>query len=146
MFIDILAHELKKRDNPGDLKEGFFAKVEQIAPIILSCENGKILLRENNELYISEWFRFRCNIDKTTALSAGVVSDLNSGKAVKETHSYTGASCNMPSAINYLASAITKINNELLALKCNLKKGDRVVVMPLNMIDKYILVDKILEE
>ncbi len=41
---------------------------------------------------------------------------------------------------------ITKVNNELLALKCNLKKGDLVVVGSLEQTDKYILLDKVLDD
>lgn len=140
-----LANELKKRNNPTDLKEGIFATVVQVEPVILHCENAQITLSEGDNLYISEWFRFRCNIDKTTALSAGVPNDLTSAKGVSETHSYTPNNpCNMPNAISYLANAITKMNTELLQLKCDLKVGDKVVVYPLNADCKYILDDKIL--
>ena len=146
-LAELLAKQLRDRDNPTDLKEGIFATVKQLEPIILSCENAQILLTENDNLFISEWFRFRCNIDKTTALSAGVPDDLISAKGVTETHSYTPhAACNMPSAISYLAEAITKINTELFQLKCDLKVGDKVVVLPLDIDCKYILLDKILTE
>ena len=50
----------------------------------------------------------------------------------------------MPTAISDLASAITKIAAEVFALKCDLKIGDKVVVLPLNVDSKYILIDKIL--
>ena len=59
----------------------------------------------------------------------------------------------MPSAIAFLANAITntnnaitKINNEILALKCELKKGDLVIVGSLEQTDKYILLDKVLDD
>lgn len=156
----ILKDALVERNNPTDLKTIIIGVVRQVSPVIVGiCEN-KILLEENDELLISEWFRFRCNIDKTLKLSNGVVSDLsdsdsdcNSAKGVTETHSYTGTPCNMPSAITYLASAISKTNsaitktkNELLALKCTLKVGDYVAVGSLDQLDKYILLDKVLED
>lgn len=50
------------------------------------------------------------DIDKTEALSSGVPSDLSSARGVSETHSYGGASCNMPSAIDYVAQAIEKVD------------------------------------
>lgn len=145
-FAKMLAKELKDRNNPIDFKEGIFAIVKQVEPVVLSCEDGQIQLIENDNLFISEWFRFRCNINKTTALSAGVPEDLESAQGVTETHSYTPNNpCNMPNAISYLASAITKINTEFLQLKCDLKIGDKVVVLPLDIDSKYILLDKILQ-
>lgn len=50
----------------------------------------------------------------------------------------------MPEAINYLASAITKLNTELLALKCKLEPGDKVLISSLEQTDLYILIDKVL--
>lgn len=146
-YSTLLSNEFKKRNNPTDFKEGIFATVTQIEPVVLACENAQIQLTEGDNLYISEWFRLRCNIDKTTALSEGVPSDLEAGKAVTETHSYTPNNpCNMPSAIADLANAITKINTEILQLKCDLKIGDKVVVLPLDIDSKYILIDKILTD
>ena len=159
-FFKVLAGELKTRDNPVDLKSGIIAKVEQLTPVKVSYSDGKIMLTEGEELIISEWFRFRCNIDKTQRLSSEVVnliassnSDCSSAEGVSETHSYTGASCNMPTAIAYLSSAIQSTNNavidnknELLALKCNLKIGDFVLLASLDQKDRFVLIDKILED
>lgn len=160
-FFKVLAGELKIRNNPTDLKSGIIARVEQISPkIIVSYSEAKIFLTEDEELIISEWFRFRCNIDKTGKLSQDVVnlvassnSDCSSAESVTETHSYTGASCNMPTAIASLSSAIQSTNsaiihnkNELLALKCNLKIGDFVLLASLEQKDRFVLIDKILED
>ena len=159
-FFKVLAGELKERDNPVDLKSGIIATVEQVEPVIVSYADGKIMLKEGEELIISEWFRFRCNIDKTGKLSQDVVnlvtssnSDSSDAESVTETHSYTGASCNMPTAIAKLSSAIQSSNsaiihnkNELLALKCNLKIGDFVLLASLDQKDRFVLIDKILED
>lgn len=156
----ILKFELKQRNNPTDLKVVNIGVVEQLSPLIVSISENKILLEENEELIISEWFRFRCNINKTGKLSSGVPSDLDTSKAecdsasgVSEVHSFGGAPCQMPNAIANLVnaitstnSAITKINNEILAMKCNLKKGDLVVIGSLEQTDKYILLDKVLDD
>ena len=141
----VLKSALIERNNPLDMTEIVIGKVEQLSPIIVSINETKTLLEENEELFISEWFRFRCDIDKTSKLSGGVPSDLSSARGVTETHSYGGASCNMPSAIDYVAKAIEKVTSELLALKCDLKKGDLVVLGSLEQLDKYILIDKVLE-
>lgn len=141
----ILKTALNERNNPTDLKEIHIGKVEQVSPVIASISEGKIQLEENDELIISEWFRFRCNIDKTTLLSSGVPDDLTNARGVSETHSYSGASCNMPSAVEYLAQAIEKVTGELLALKCDLKVGDLVVIGSLEQLDKYVLLDKVLD-
>ena len=143
-IIDVLKNELQKRNNPTDLKANIIGKVVQLEPIIVSISDGHVLLKENDHLEISEWFRFRCNIDKKSALSSDVPDALKSAKNVKETHSQGGATCGMPRAIEYLATAINKINTELLALKCNLALGDYVSVASLEETDKYILLDKVL--
>lgn len=143
-FFSDLAGQLKDRNNPRDLKSAIIAVVEQISPVVVSYSDGKIQLHENEELVICEWLRFRCNIDKTTALSSGAPSDLQSAKGVSETHSNGGAPCQMPSAISFLADAITKVNSELLALKCDLKIGDKVVVASLEQKDLFVLIDKVL--
>lgn len=146
-FFGFLAGELKGRDNPKDLKSGIIARVEQVAPlVIVSFADGKIMLTENDELLISEFFRLRCNIDATGVLSATVPENTDNAEAITETHSYTGSPCNMPDAISYLAGAIIGIRNELLALKCDLKIGDNVVLASLEQKDKYILIDKVLNE
>lgn len=128
-LVKILRTELKQRNNPTDLKSVVIGVVENLTPLTVSVSESKILLTEGNELIISEGFRFRCNIDKTSRLSQSVPSDLetsksscDSAKGVTETHSYTGTACGMPDAISYLAtaidstnSAIEKVKNELLA-------------------------------
>lgn len=144
-FIKDLARALKDRDNPTDLKPSVIGVVKQLDPVIVSLDEGAILLTEGVELLISEWFRFRCNIDKTTALSEGVPSSLESARAVTETHSYTGSPCTMPDAIGYLADAIASVNSELLALKCNLALEDKVIITSLEQTDMYLLIDKVLE-
>ena len=144
-LVEVLKNSINNCKNPTDLKPSIIGKVVQLSPVIVSINEGKILLEENEELFISEWFRFRCNIDKTSKLSGGVPSDLSSARGVSETHSYSGASCNMPSAIDYVAKAIEKVTAELLALKCDLKTGDLVVLGSLEQLDKYILLDKVLE-
>lgn len=55
----VLKNALKTRNNPTDLKPSIIGKVVQISPITVSICEGKILLEENDELFISEWFRFR---------------------------------------------------------------------------------------
>lgn len=144
-FIKDLAKSLKERDNPTDLKPSLIGVVKQLEPVIVSVYEGAVLLTEGDNLLVSEWFRFRCNIDKTSALSSDVPASLENARAVKETHSYTGTPCNMPDAIGFLADAITSINTELLALKCDLQLGDKVVLTSLEQTDVYLLVDKVLE-
>lgn len=144
-FTTLLAENFNNCKNPPNYKEAIIAAVVTLEPLSVHIDSEKNLLTEGENLLISEWFRFRCNIDKTTALSAGVPENLDSGKAITETHSYTPNNpCNMPSAISYLASAITKINTELLQLKCNLKKGDYVAICPTEISEKYIVIDKVL--
>ena len=87
-FFNLVADEFKKRNNPTDLKSAILAKVEQITPlVIVSFADGKIMLTENDELYISEFFRLRCNIDKTGMLSSTVPSETDSAKSIQEVHS-----------------------------------------------------------
>lgn len=146
-FFDIMADEFKKRNNPTDLKSAILARVEQITPlVIVSFADGKIMLTENDELYISEFFRLRCNIDKTGMLSSTVPSETDSAKAIQEVHSNGGASCQMPTAVEHLVNAILGIKNELLNLKCDLQIGDHVVIVSLEQKDRYLLVDKVLNE
>lgn len=143
-LVQILAKALKERDNPTDLKASVIGVVKQLSPLIVSINDGAILLTEDDNLLVSEWFRFRCNIDQTGALSSDVPSSLESAKGVEETHSYTGSPCTMPDAISFLADAITSINTELLALKCNLELGDKVLLSSLEQTDMYIVIDKVL--
>lgn len=143
-FFRNMVREFDKRNNPSDLKPILVGEIARLNPLTVSIDEGACLLVENDQLEISEAFRFRCNIDAGSKLSSGVVSDLSNAQGVSETHSYTGAPCSMPSAIASLAGAISKINTELLNLKCNLKVGDFVAVGSLEQEDKYILIDKIL--
>ena len=138
-----IADEFKKRDNPKEFKPSE-AIVISLDPVVVSISDGKIKLTENKDLIISEWFKKRWDIDKTTALSAGVPSLLNQADAVTETHSYGGAPCVMPSAIDYLVQAITKINTELMQLKLDLKINDKVIIVPSSQEDIFFLIDKVL--
>lgn len=143
-FTSLLAQQFKNCRNPADLKPALTGTVAQLDPVIVSINEGAILLTEGVDLYISEFFRLRCNIDSAGALSSDVPSSLDSAKSVTETHSYTGTACTMPDAIAYLASAIESVNNELLALKCELAVGDYVVIASLEQTDMYLLIDKVL--
>lgn len=141
-IIDVLQSELKKRNNPNDLKSANIAKVVALEPLTISIFEGKVLLIENEDFYISEWFIYRRNIDKTFSLSSTVPSLLTSAKSVQEVHS-AGPPCTMPEAISFLADAIENVKNELYALKCDLKIGDSVIICALEQTDKYILIDKV---
>ena len=143
-LTSVLKDALNKRNNPVDYKAIHLAKVVKLEPLIVSIYDNHILLEENVELYISEWFRFRCNIDGAKWLSEKVKEDLQNANAVKETHSNGGAPCQMPNAITCLADAIDCVATELLALKCDLKLGDYVAVGSLEQTDRYILLDKVL--
>lgn len=126
--IDIIATSFKQCRNPDDLKSSIIGKVVKLDPIIVSVSNGYVLLKENDDLEISEWFRFRCNIDNDKKVTKT--------KTVIETHSYTKTECLLPESIKTLANAI-------LALKCNLAVGDYVTVASLEESGKYVLLDKV---
>jgi len=143
-LTSVLKRHIRLCKNPTDLKAINIATVVKLEPLTVSLYEGKVLLREDNELYISEWFRFRCNIDGAKWLSEKVKEDLQNANAVKETHSNGGAPCQMPNAITCLADAIDCVATELLALKCDLKLGDYVAVGSLEQTDRYILLDKVL--
>ncbi len=143
-FIEELADKLNKRTNPTDLKSNIIGKVVQLNPIIVQIADGRILLREGDELELSEWFRFRCEIDSTSVLSGNVSSDCQSARSISETHSYTGSACIMPDAISHLANAILGVRDELLKLKCILELDDYVNIASLETDGKYILLDKVL--
>ena len=117
-IIDVLKKEFLKRNNPKDLKAAIIGKIVELSPLTLQIADGNILLTEGVELEISQWVRFRCNIDSTGVLSLGVLDDTNNAKSIQETHSYTNSACQMPSAISSLASAILGLRDELLKLKC----------------------------
>lgn len=143
-LINVLKGALKGRDNPIDLKPVYIGKIVNLSPIKVSIFDGKVILTEDDDLYISEQFRLRCNIDKTSALSSDVPNLLEQAKQVTETHSASGSPCNMPQAIDFLAQAITKVSTEILNLKCDLKFGDKVILAPLqDMHGAYVLIDKI---
>lgn len=144
-IVEVLKKKLNERNNPVDLKSVIIGKVVKLEPLTVSIYEDKVYLTENDELYISEWFRFRCNIDKTKRLTDDVPNELTSAQSVTETHSFTGSPCGMPNAINYLVNAINCINAELLALKCDLKTGDLVSIGSLEQLDRYILLDKVLD-
>ena len=143
-IIDVLKTELNARNNPADLKPGLVGVVTATEPVSVTLEEGKITLTEGEELFISEQFRLRCNLNKTSALSETVPNLLNSARSVTETHSYTGAPCGMPSAIGMLADAVALVDAELLSLKCTLKTGDYVLLASLEQTDRFLLVDKVI--
>ena len=143
-FIELLAENLNIRNNPDDLKSNIIAKVVQLDPIIVQISDGKILLKEGDELEISEWFRFRSEIDASGILSENVQSNCDSALSITEIHSYTGSDCMMPNAVSYLANAILGVRDELLKLKCELKQDDFVNIASLETDGKYILLDKVL--
>jgi len=143
-FFQKIARLMQERNNPADLKPSIIGKVVKLDPLTIQIEDGKVLLVENEELEISEWFRFRCNIDKTGALSSDIPSFLNSAKNIQEVHSQGGAACNMSKAINYLCNAVNAITNELLSLKCTLQLDDYVSIASLEELNKYILTDKVI--
>lgn len=154
----VLKQELQKRNNPTDLKSIHIGTVINLEPLTVTIYEGKVTLTEGDDLFISEWFRFRCNIDKTHALSQDVPDDLqqsndfcDQAKEINETHSATGSPCSMPQAISLLADAINstnsateKVNGELLALKCELQVGDYVTIGSLEQLDRFIVLDKVL--
>lgn len=143
-FIELLADNLNSRNNPTDLKSNIIGKIVQLEPIIVQIADGKILLREGCELEISEWFRFRCDIDSTSILTDTVQTNCDSAQSISETHSYSGTACTMPDSITYLVNAILGIRDELLKLKCVLELGDFVNIASLETDGKYILLDKVL--
>ena len=142
-FAEMLSNEMAKRNNPNDLKSGIIGKIVQVEPIIVSIDNGKILLSENEELEISEWFRFRCKLGKNADDENEV--DTTVSTAIKDlTGSCDAKVCNLSSVVSSFKIAINSIKNELLALKCDLKKNDFVSVASLEENGKYILLDKVL--
>lgn len=143
-FFKYLAKEIKNRDNPPDLKEVVIGFIANLEPVTVTTDGGAFTFIENNNLFISEQFRLRCNIDKTSALSSDVPNLLDQAKLVTETHSTSGSPCNMPQAIEKLANAIDKVKTEVLQLKCDLKIGDKVILAPLqDMHGAYVLIDKV---
>lgn len=141
-----IAKELKKCNNPTDLKESLYGVVTCVEPLVVAIENGGGVLTEGDELDVGESFRLRCDINKTKALTDGVSADLEAAKAISETHSQGGAPCGMPQAVAHLASAIEKINAELLQFGCDLQTGHRVHLAPHKEQGKYVLIEKVLSD
>lgn len=79
-LTSVLKRHIRLCKNPTDLKAINIGTVVKLEPLTVSLYEGKVLLREDNELYISEWFRFRCNIDKEKTLSQTVPSKLAGAK------------------------------------------------------------------
>ena len=79
-IITVLKDSLKERTNPNDLKEIHIGVVQNLEPVIVTIFEGKVVVKEEDELFISEWFRFRCDIDKTGALSSDVPDELQSSE------------------------------------------------------------------
>ncbi len=142
-FVEILRSEFARRNNPTDLKAMVIGKVVKLNPLTVQIAQGEILLEIGEDFEVSETFRLRCNIDIEGALSGDVPSLLDAATSVVETHSYSGAACLLPDAISNLASAILKVKDELLNLKCDLRVGDYVVLGSLVELNKYILLDKV---
>lgn len=143
-FFKYLAKEIKNRDNPTDLKEVVIGFVENLEPVTVTTDGGAFTFAENNNLFISEQFRLRCEIDKTFDLSVNVPNLLTQAMSAQEIHSFTQLPCNMPQAIEFLAQAITKVSTEVLNLKCDLQVGDKVILAPLlDMHGAYVLIDKV---
>lgn len=139
------AKKFKERDNPPDLKEGLIGVVVSLSPLTVSIENGQVILTQNDQLIISEWFQKRWDIDKTMALSVDVLSLLGatSSSIATAIHSYTGTSCSVIGVVDKLNQAITKINAELFALKLDLKLKDKIILLPSDVADKYFVIDKV---
>ena len=149
----ILKDELMKRNNPKDLKSIHLGLITKVSPVTVTIYDGKVVLSEGDNLYISEWFRFRCNINKTGKITDKLQEsqqNCDNAKQIKEIHSYGGAECNMPNAISFLATAIEATNfiieNEFLPLKCNLQLNDYVIIGSLEQLDKFILLDKLIPD
>lgn len=139
-----LAKEFKRRNNPSSYKELTIATVQQVEPLQLTIANSQIFLSEEiGNLFIPEWFAFRCKIDSTGMLSKTVPTETESAQGITETHSQSGATCNMPNAIVHTSNAILAVRDELLGLKCELQIGDKLIVAPLEADSEYVIVDKL---
>jgi len=138
-FFKKLARNMKERNNPPDLKPCIIGKVVKLEPITVQIECERILLTENDELIVSEWFYFRKNIDKTSALTnvpSNLETALSSGAC-------TAPGCSIITVLTNICEEIKKINTELKQLKLDLKVNDRVLIGTLDETDKYILIDKV---
>ena len=119
-LINVLKGALKGRDNPVDLKPVYIGKIVNLSPIKVSIFDGKVILTEDDDLYISEQFRLRCNIDKTSALSSDVLNLLEQAKQVTETHSASGSPCNMPIGLRKIIM-IKGFSQEMVKKLCQIK-------------------------
>ena len=139
-IFDVLKNELEKRNNPTDLKSAIIGKVVQLDPIIVSISDGNVLLHENKHLKVSEWFKFRCDIDETKPFTNSVSIAVDKAK----TPTCGGEGCNIGSIVSNLATALQNVSNALYTLKCNLALGDLVTVTSLEEDGKYVLLDKVI--
>ena len=166
------AKEFKKRNNTNDFKP-CIAVVVGLAPLKLSVLGGEVMLTEADNLIITEWFKKRCDIDKTFALSVDVPAKL--AEAQTESLAYCElAQSGLTAYINIqpppidvplatvvlasvgeisqaisqvlskVSSSITDLKTEILNLKLTLAIGDYVLVIPSAESDKFFLVDKVL--
>ena len=144
-FGNLIAKELAQRNNPTDLKSSIIGKVVKVEPVIVSIDLGKILLKENEELEISEWFRYRCKLNKNakTNKSEGMSENIST-QISNLVGSCNASSCNLSAVVTAFKNAIGYIEDELLSLKCELKVNDYVTVASLEENGKYILLDKVL--
>ncbi len=166
-----LAKEFKKRNNPNEFKP-CIGIVLNLNPIRIAILNGEVILTEQDNLIITEWFKKRWDIDKEHDLSVDLPAKLNwaklnliqakllaSSAVSTDVYHSNGASCSVTSAnfalvqqaIDQIAEAIdnvsdaVKINKEaLLELKLDLQVGDSVFIVPATETDKFFLTDKVL--
>lgn len=55
-LTSVLKSALKERVNPTDLKAVHIGEVLNLTPLSVGILENKVILDENEELYISEWF------------------------------------------------------------------------------------------
>ncbi len=151
-----LAKLFKERNNPVEFKPQE-AVIISLSPVKVSILNGQVVLEENKQLVISEWFQKRWDIDKAGALSSDLpnllTTALNNAAQAADTiviDDYSGAQCEVMGAIDQinaaviaLSQAITINKTELLQLKLDLQLNDRVLIVPAEKEDIFYLVDKI---
>lgn len=142
-FFQTMSEELKKRNNPTDLKPAIIGIVTGLNPLCISIDDGLINLFEGDNLLLSDWFKIRTEIDKKGELSSQVPNLLQQAKSIEETHSQGGAPCNMPNAVASVCDAINLINTEILRHKIELVQGDYVILNSAEQEDTYILIDKL---
>ena len=166
-----VAKEFKKRDNPKEWKPQE-AIVISLSPIKLKVLDGKVILAENKNLIIPEWFKKRWNIDQTFALSQYIpqliqnITDLsndfidiidpeNENQGVL--HSYPPAvepderhNVEVRQGFQLLSQVFERIcdaieinKTEILQLKLDLQIDDKVLIIPSSQDDVFILIDKV---